>query len=236
MNEDILTALKNAVNNGETLDQAVQILINSGYDPRAVYEASRFLGGVSHSLQPLPEEQLDLSRKPQNLPPQTISQTQTQPQTPQQIQSQLASPVQLSQTTNQNIPSQRPPQTPTQPILPTQLPPNTQQNPPLSQKSQININVPQQTTLQPKPQQQSPQNQVAVLPPQNSVNQIGTMPPQHSQYPETSGQETLNHPIIQRQEKSFVKEIILLVVLLMLVGVLITTIFLKESILGWFSG
>ncbi|MEK6872705.1 MAG: hypothetical protein AABW90_01680 [Nanoarchaeota archaeon] len=44
VNEDIVTALRNAINNGESLDSAVQIMINSGYDSKEVYEASQLVG------------------------------------------------------------------------------------------------------------------------------------------------------------------------------------------------
>lgn len=52
VNEDIVTSLRNAVNNGEALETAMNTLINSGYDSREVEEASQFIsGGVMPSLQ-----------------------------------------------------------------------------------------------------------------------------------------------------------------------------------------
>ena len=52
-NEDIITALKNAINSGESLESAMQIMVNSGYDLREVREASRFVSqGVISDLNP----------------------------------------------------------------------------------------------------------------------------------------------------------------------------------------
>lgn len=52
VNEDILTSLKNAIESGESLQQAMNVIINSGYNPREVQEAARFLGqGVIGNLE-----------------------------------------------------------------------------------------------------------------------------------------------------------------------------------------
>lgn len=57
VNEDILTSLKNAIEHGEPLDYAKKVLINSGYNPREVEEASIFIGrGVSFNLQERPDD------------------------------------------------------------------------------------------------------------------------------------------------------------------------------------
>ena len=45
VNEDIVTALRNAVDKGEPLESAAKIMINSGYNPREIHEASQFIGG-----------------------------------------------------------------------------------------------------------------------------------------------------------------------------------------------
>ena len=53
VNEVILTALRNAIISGESLDTAVQIMINSGYNAREVHEASIYVSkGVISNLQP----------------------------------------------------------------------------------------------------------------------------------------------------------------------------------------
>lgn len=59
VNEDIVTGLKNAVARGESLQNAIQILINSGYNPVEVNEASRYIqGGVISDLEPKKDEYL----------------------------------------------------------------------------------------------------------------------------------------------------------------------------------
>ena len=58
-NDDIITALQNAVNHGESLESAMQSLINSGYNVNEVREASSFIGkGALPSMQP--EEELTM--------------------------------------------------------------------------------------------------------------------------------------------------------------------------------
>ena len=53
VNEDILTALNNAVNKGEPLDHAIQVIIQSGYNPQEVKEAAQYIGrGVLPLLEP----------------------------------------------------------------------------------------------------------------------------------------------------------------------------------------
>jgi len=64
MNQDIITALKNGIENGESLQFTKQILINSGYNSRDVEEASKYVGaGVMPSLQARPGEQLVMPEK-----------------------------------------------------------------------------------------------------------------------------------------------------------------------------
>ncbi|MFH1053227.1 MAG: hypothetical protein V1740_02305 [Candidatus Woesearchaeota archaeon] len=62
VNEDIITALRNAVNNGEPLNSAVQIMVNSGYNPAEVMEASNYIAqGVTLGLQTQPVDGLTMS-------------------------------------------------------------------------------------------------------------------------------------------------------------------------------
>ncbi len=104
VNEDIVTALRNAVNRGEPLEIAINILINSGYNSRDVKEASKFVGGsILSDLQPNPNEQLTMpakktffSKQPVQLSPQPLKLAQ-QTQTPQM----QTMPPKLP---NQNIP------------------------------------------------------------------------------------------------------------------------------------
>jgi len=59
-NEEIITSLRNAIERGENLQTAMQILINSGYNPSEVREASKFVGGALHLQEAKPEEHLTM--------------------------------------------------------------------------------------------------------------------------------------------------------------------------------
>tara|TARA_Y100000034_G_scaffold120677_1_gene163897 strand:+ start:3553 stop:4050 length:498 start_codon:yes stop_codon:yes gene_type:complete len=65
-NEEIITGLRNAIDHGDSLQKAVEIMINSGYNALEVKEASKYIGGGSlHMQQPKPEEHLTMpSKKP----------------------------------------------------------------------------------------------------------------------------------------------------------------------------
>jgi|APSaa5957512576_1039674.scaffolds.fasta_scaffold133719_1 hypothetical protein len=157
-NEEIITALKNSVNNGDSLQSAIQIMINSGYDPREVHEASQFVGGATPNLQANPQEKGMLQQQRSNM----VSQ---------------------------------------QPL-------KNQQNPPaMQQRSPQQMQRPSQQPLRQQPMQ--------------------------------SPSQTLGQPIIkpvgQPPKKSFIKEIILVFILLLLIGVLTLTIIYKDEILGWFG-
>lgn len=129
VNEDIVTALANAVNRGEPLESAIQVMINSGYNPREVTEAAQFVGGgVIRYMQPQPGEQLTMptnSRVPltqikpmqSNIPSlqrQQPSQPQNQNNRAAQFQQQYppyspqALPQNASTNTINNSPTQKP--------------------------------------------------------------------------------------------------------------------------------
>lgn len=100
VNEVILTALRNAISSGESLDTAVQIMINSGYDAGEVQEASSYVSrGVISNLQPqqpqasqqfpqfsiyesqqFPQQPLQSYKQPLPVEQQSISQQQMQQQ------------------------------------------------------------------------------------------------------------------------------------------------------------
>jgi len=64
VNEEIITALRNSIENNESLEQAIQILINSGYNSQEITEASQFFSsGIINQTQPRPEEQLTMPEK-----------------------------------------------------------------------------------------------------------------------------------------------------------------------------
>ena len=65
-NQEILTALRNALDRNETLETAKQILINSGYNPREVEEASHFVSsGILTNQVTKPDEELIMPDKKQ---------------------------------------------------------------------------------------------------------------------------------------------------------------------------
>ena len=65
VNEEILTGLRNALENGDSLEAAVAILINSGYNPKDVKEASNYLysSGTINIQTPKPDENLIMPNK-----------------------------------------------------------------------------------------------------------------------------------------------------------------------------
>lgn len=151
VNEDIVTALRNAINNGESLDSAVQIMINSGYDSKEVYEASQLIGGgVISNFGNL-----------QNQIPQGSVFQQNNPETYQSYPSNQMSP----------------------------------QQPATFQSNQYQQ---QQTQIQQQTQQTVQYNQ-------------------------------------RQPKKSYIKDIILVIVLIILFGILGASIFFRERILGFFS-
>ena len=56
VNEDIVTALKNAVERGQDLESTMQVMISSGYNPKDIKEASNYIGGLTGNLQANPDE------------------------------------------------------------------------------------------------------------------------------------------------------------------------------------
>ena len=59
VNEDIITSLRNAINNGEQLEEAIKIMVNSGYNLKEVQEASKFVGnGIIQMIEPKSDEEL----------------------------------------------------------------------------------------------------------------------------------------------------------------------------------
>jgi len=57
VNEDIITALNNSLERGESLDDAMQILINTGYNPNEINEASNFFKKGVISIQEAKEDE-----------------------------------------------------------------------------------------------------------------------------------------------------------------------------------
>lgn len=218
MQEDIITILNNAVSRGEPLQQAVQVLINSGYDPQAVQEASKYVGGGSmQNLQSKPDEQLIMaqnksllgSQPAPNMNPQPAN--PVNPQTPPQLNSQ--------NQMNQQNQMQPPTQTPSMSQQPqTQLPPQNQVKPlkPLNQSDPYAA----------QPMDPKDMHQLA----QPAQNQDQTQQTNNQQ------QQVQQAPPVKIKKKSHKKEIFLLIILLVLIGVLASTIMFRDTILGFLSG
>ncbi|VVB78149.1 Uncharacterised protein [uncultured archaeon] len=190
VNEEIVTALKNAIDHGESLDSAVNVMINSGYGPKDVQEASDLIGGGTLSyLQPKPEENF------------------TTPSQKGFFGNFAKKPVQQVEPQQQPMPmvqqgSVQPPQQQFQRIQAQQS--YIQQNP-----NAIKQNISSGAVMPSYPQTQPMQPQQ-------------TMQPVQTQY----SQQTNNS-----SNQDYTKEIFLLIILLILLGVLISTILFKESIL-----
>ena len=186
-NEEIVTVLKNSVERGESLQTAMQIMVNSGYNPREVQEASKYIGGVQVNMQVKPEEQLTMPEKKS-----FFSRFKRSPKP------RIRQPI---------------PQQPIQqisPVQPPQLPlPSAQKVSPRREARQIRRQI-----TEPRP----------ILPQVEVLDQ---------EEKETPLAKQLNK--LTPKKHSHVKEIMLLIILLVLIGILITTIFLKDTIIGWFS-
>jgi hypothetical protein len=167
VNQDILTALKNAVDHGDSLDSAKQIMVNSGYNPQEIDEASRFIGGGAIvNQQQKPNEELTMP----NQKPSLVSKFKLGKRN----QSQISKVQQTPQMPAQNMP---------------------------------------QKSFQPA-QQITSQGFGSPMKPISTQKQLKKIGPRKSKHG---------------------KEIALLMVLLILIGLLVTTILLKDTILGWFS-
>ncbi len=97
MKKEILGGLRQAIERGESLEQAKQSFINAGYNPQEVEKAANSLRGVIDKIQ----------QPPQNTP-HSSPQPQKQSQNPEQIQSgQIPHRSQLPQNLKQNYPEKR---------------------------------------------------------------------------------------------------------------------------------
>lgn len=114
VNEEIITGLRNAVEHGENLYDAMQIMMNSGYPPQEVQEASRYVsGGTLHMQQPTPEEHLTMPdqksrllrmafwKNQQTSQPKITQQSTIQQNQVQQIQKPMQQPIQKPQPIQQ---------------------------------------------------------------------------------------------------------------------------------------
>ena len=182
VNEEIVTGWRNAIEHGENLHDAMQIMMNSGYSPQEVQEASRYVGGGSlHLQQPMPEEHLTMPDQKSTMQKMAFWKTQ-----------------------------------------------QTTQQPKITQQSTIQQNQSQQ--IQKPMQQTTPQ----------LIQQVQPQPIKQYEIPETQFQSS-SVPLAKQLNKikpprsSYFKEILLVLILLILIGVLVATILFKSTILGWFA-
>ena len=56
VNDNIITALRNAIDRGETIDHAINTLLNSGYSQKEINEAMIFFGPTYRALNNIREE------------------------------------------------------------------------------------------------------------------------------------------------------------------------------------
>lgn len=197
VNEDIVTSLKNAVEHGERLEDAIVVLVNSGYSAAEVGEASKFvsamgfgaLGNLSvpaenHLVMP---DEKGILKKMMNRPVQNVN---TQP-------------------------TSFPPAGPLQKPGPN---PDPWQNPQVFTKPISNSELSDKIKKE--------------IAPDNPYNNIS---PEYNHNGNNNGSLSQQLSAISPPAQSnWAKEIILLVVLLVLVGVLIMTITFKDKILTMF--
>lgn len=202
--EEIIAALKNAIDRGESLEDARQIMINSGYDLKEVQEASKFVGSGSLNLQEsLPELELTLpeqkkgffskmnpfqKNKKTNLSTNQHSQPQQQNSNPQIIPTnQIIQHIDQSQQAMANMQNQTPiPQT-------QQQIQSMQENNALNQPVQYSQN--RQAFQNPQQTQQHQQN------PYYSQNQQQTQSNQQTQTQHQQQYQTQNN-FFQRTQQS----------------------------------
>jgi hypothetical protein len=117
VNEDIITALKNGVEHGESLQNAITILINSGYPPNEVQEASKFIGFSSAQL--LNSNEQFIMPEEKGFLPKMLNKSQNIPVPANQI-----SPQQLNIQPSPRFIPQNPPLMPIIQQLPQRIPTN----------------------------------------------------------------------------------------------------------------
>ena len=216
-NEEIISALRNAVEHGDTLQSAVQIMINSGYDYNEVQEASKYVGGAPTIPEPKPEEQLVMPEEKKNFSSKLKfwkkNKSQQHPMenmTPQQPIQQI-----IHQQTTPQLPQN------TQQITQEQIKQSFKQ--PFRQSTQQIFQQPIKKST-PYPTQQPPRQQVP--------RQVPRQTPQIRPRPGALSREIKK---IKPTRQGYTKEIILLIILLILIGFLAATIIFKDKILAWFA-
>jgi len=193
INEDILTALKNAVDHGESLENAINIMINSGYPPYDVYEAAKFVGNIPLQRQITPENELLMPAK-KSLFPNIFKKEKTYPQ--------IQPPIPL-----------------TRQVQPPPPPPLTKQIP-AQQPTYLQHPYPRQDIQKPQfLQQQYPEEPTPQIPPSYYQEQKFLQAPR----PEQSLTKQLSKigPAREGRTKEIVLLIILLILIAILIGTIV---------------
>jgi len=229
-NEEIITALKNAIEHGDSLESAIQIMVNSGYNINDVQESAKFISAGSINLQPEPEEELVMPEQKKSLASKLKFWGKNKDK------NKIPKPSESMKLSSESTKKQKiiPAQTQT---LSQQIPQIQQAQPVIQQTRQIQTQQVQQPVIQQT--RQIPQQQVQQKP--SILQQIARQPPRQTprQIPPRliakQGKLTKDLKKIKPKGTNHKKEIILVIILLILIGVLVATIMYKEIILGWFS-
>lgn len=108
MKEEIIAGLKNAIERGSSLDAAAQSFISAGYNAQEVREAAAVLrGGATNILnnvnrQPIPQQQVPVQPKPQQIQQPQQAKSFPAVQQPQQIQQPQQAPLDYLPERSQN--------------------------------------------------------------------------------------------------------------------------------------
>ncbi|HRZ86077.1 MAG TPA: hypothetical protein P5277_04855 [Candidatus Paceibacterota bacterium] len=227
--QDIIAAIKNSVERGSSIEQAAQIMLNSGYSANDVTEAVNYLtGGVNPNFQNflMPQQKSNYipQQPPRQMPPQQSTPTPQQPSRqmpPQQYKN-------ISQNSNQvNQPrlSQK------QKI---QYPKQIQQKKPISQKPLYTQSIPQPPRQKPPIKPVQPTN---YIPPQPIYPTVQYQTPQEAFYNmqnfSVSDNEITEEEIQEPVKKGFPFAILTLSILLFILIILLISVFVfKENILS----
>jgi len=189
--EEIVTSLKNAVDHGDSIENAIQLAVSSGYGEKDVQEAAQFVsGGVAvNYFKPKPNEQLAMPAQKSLISRNPVAKPTVQSKPPIQT-----TPIQTTPIQQTGMPIQFQQQVQTQPI--------TEQKTNIRQDNQaIKENI--------------------------SYGSVFTNSNSGSLYNEL-GQ-------IKPRKESYAKEIMLLIMLFILIGILISSFVFKDKILAFFS-
>lgn len=215
VNEDIITSLKNAIERGESLETAMAIAINSGYNPREVKEAARFIGEGVIGIEKISQEQLLAVPNERRLFSKILSPRKTGTFIP------LRNENIIPNATQPRAPQKQQLFTPDQPGFYAREVPQIQK--PILPPTPVAPVVRPQQQVKPLPQPQATQ-QI-----KQDINQNIPVPTPIKIEPPT--------PVKFRPPRqSYLKEIILLIILLVLVGILIITFKFRDQIVTFFGG